>query len=105
MADPYRSVVTTLSNQYVLSLWSLKDDDYPTYDDRRLGAHGVQKQQGGGEEQQQEEEDAAKDSRVFDTDEVWQPPYRTSDLFVAIDLFIFVCICYWNPAVSNSFSS
>ncbi|XP_056289778.1 RNA-binding protein 33 isoform X2 [Pseudoliparis swirei] len=47
-----------------------QDDDYPTYDDRRLGAHGVQKQQGGGEEQQQEEEDAAKDSRVFDTDEV-----------------------------------
>lgn len=75
-ADPYQSVVTTLSNQYVLSLWSLKDDDYQTsYDDQRL-EHGVQQEEApeeeeeevGGEEQQEEEEEEG--SQAFDTEEV-----------------------------------
>lgn len=84
IADPYRSAVTTLTNQYVLSMWSLKDDEYQTsYDDERLGEHGVQQEEvpeeqdeaGGEEQQEEEEEDTAKG---FDTEEVCQhTPYNT----------------------------
>lgn len=79
IADPYLSVVTTVTNQYVLSMWSLKDDEYQTsYDDEPLDEHGVQQEEAQeeeevqGEEQQEEEEedDTAEGSQVFDTEEV-----------------------------------
>ena len=57
-------------------MWSLKDDEYQTsYDEQRLGEHGVQQEDvpeeqaeaGGEEQQEEEEEDTAKG---FDTEEV-----------------------------------
>lgn len=81
-ADPYQSFATSLTNQYLLSMWSLKDDEYQTsYDDEPLDEHGVQQGEapeeeedvvGGEEQQEEEEEDTAEGSQVFDTEEVWK---------------------------------
>lgn len=95
IADLYRSVVTTSTNQYVLSMWSLKDDEYQTsYNDEPLDEHGVQQEEapeeeevGGEEQQEEEEEDTAEGSQVFDTEEVcWDPPYTPSMLHLDLAL-------------------
>lgn len=72
----------------ILSVLSLKDDEYQTsYDDQHVNEYGVQQEEApeeeeeevGGEEQQEEEEgDTAEGSQVFDTEEVSRsPPYNT----------------------------
>lgn len=61
----------------MLSMWSLQDDEYETYNDRPVDERGVQQgeapeeeeEEVGGEEQQEEEEDdTAEGSQVFDTE-------------------------------------
>lgn len=71
-------LIPLATNQYILSIWSLKDDEYQTsYDDEPVGEHGVHQEEApeeedvGGEEQQEEEEEHTEEgSQVFDTEEV-----------------------------------
>lgn len=90
MADPLLILasVVTLTIQYILSIWYLKDDEYQSsYNDQPVDEHGVQQKEApeeeeeevGGDEQQEEDKEAtAQGSQVFETETVrWGPPYNT----------------------------